>query len=113
MSAALVRDHLAMLLLALLGSGPGHGYGLIAELRRRSDGFLNLPDGSIYPALHSLEEARLVRSRPADSGGRRRRTYEITARGKRELAKQRQDWWQFAGAVEGVLREVRIRFSEV
>ncbi len=71
MRAALVRDHLALLLLALLGSGPGHGYGLIVELRRRSSGFLNLPEGSIYPALHRLEAARLVRSRPADRGGRR------------------------------------------
>lgn len=113
MSAGLVRDHLGLLLLALLGVGPGHGYGLIAELRRRSNGLRNLPEGSVYPALHSLEEARLVRSRPADNGGRRRRTYQITARGNRELAKQRQAWWHFAGAVDGVLREVRIRVPEV
>ncbi len=111
MGTARVRDHLALLLLAVLGSGPGHGYGLIADLRRRSGGFLNLPEGSVYPALHRLEEARLVRSRPADTAGRRRRTYEITARGKWELAKQRQDWLRFASAVEGVLREVRTRVS--
>ncbi len=105
------RDHLALLLLALLASGPGHGYGLIAELGRRSGGFLTLPGGSIYPALHRLEEGGLIRSRSVNAGGRGRRIYEITARGKRELARQRQDWWRFASAVEGVLREVRTRFS--
>ncbi len=111
MSAGLVRDHLGLLLLALLAAGPGHGYGLIAELRGRSGGFLRLPAGSIYPALHQLEESGLIRSRTPAIRGRERRTYEITARGERELAKRRQEWWRLASAVEGVLREDRIRFS--
>ena len=109
MPAELVRDRLALLLLARLASDPSHGYGLIAELRRRSGGFLQLPEGSIYPALHRLEERGLIRSRPVYSRGRGRRIYEIRARGKRELARGRQDWGRFASGVEGVLREVRIR----
>ncbi len=72
---------LGLLLLALLAAGPGHGYGLIAELRGRSGGFLRPPAGSIYPALHQLEESGLIRSRTAIRG-RERRTNEITAGGK-------------------------------
>jgi PadR family transcriptional regulator len=105
MAAEPVRDHLALLLLALLASAPGHGYQLIHELGRRSGGFLKVPEGSIYPALHRLEEARLIRSHTTRTDGRRVRTYEITARGKRELRKQRDRWRRFASAVEGVLRE--------
>ncbi len=111
MPADLVRGRLDLMLLALLASGPGHGYGLIGELRRRTGGFLELPEGSMYPALHRLEQAGLIAGRSANTQGRGRRVYHITRVGKAELSRQRRDWWRFASAVEGVLREVTIRFA--
>ncbi len=111
MPADLVRGRLDLMLLALLASGLGHGYGLIGELRRRSGGFLELPQGSIYPALHRLQQAGLIAGRSANIQGRGRCVYQITRDGKAELSRQRRDWWRFASAVEGVLREVKIRFA--
>lgn len=111
MPSDLVRGRLDLMLLALLASGPGHGYGLIGELRMRSGGFLELPEGSIYPALQRLEQAGLIAGRSANIQGRGRRVYQITRDGKAELSRQRRDWWRFASAVEGVLSEVTIRFA--
>ncbi len=82
MPADLVRGRLDLMLLALLASRPGHGYGLIGELRTRSGGFLELPEGSIYPALHRLEQAGLIAGRSGNTQGRQRRVYHITRPGK-------------------------------
>ncbi len=111
MPADLVRGRLDLMLLAVLASGPGHGYGLIGELRRRSGGFLELPEGSMYPALHRLEQTGLIAGRSANIQGRGRRVYHLTRDGKAELSRQRRDWWRLASAVEGVLRDVKIRLA--
>ncbi len=65
--------------------GPAHGYTLSGELRRRRGGRLAIVEGSLYPALHRLEAARLVASSTEDIDGRRRRRYELTADGKAAL----------------------------
>jgi len=70
MPVDVVRGRLDLLLQALLASGPGHEYGLIGELRGCSGGFLKLSKGSIYPALHHLEQTGLIKSRSANTHGR-------------------------------------------
>ena len=57
-----IKGHLDLLLLSVLSAGPAHGYAIIAALRDRSDGTFDLPEGTIYPALHRLEDARLLAS---------------------------------------------------
>lgn len=98
-----VRDHLDGLLLAVLAAGPAHGYAVIEELRRRSGKAFDLPEGTVYPALHRLEHAGLVASRWATAGGRRRRIYRLTRKGRGALTKERRNWAGFAKAVEAVL----------
>jgi PadR family transcriptional regulator PadR len=98
-----VRDHLDALLLAILAAGPAHGYAVIDELRRRSGEAFDLPEGTVYPALHRLEDAGLVASRWATVAGRRRRVYRMTRRGRGALARERREWAGFAEAVEAVL----------
>jgi DNA-binding PadR family transcriptional regulator len=95
--------HLDMLLLAVLVGTPRHGYAVIEALRSRSDGTFDLPEGSVYPALHRLEDAGLVESRWAEVDGRRRRVYRLTGAGATALAERRQAWTQFATGVEAVL----------
>ena len=97
-----LKGHLDALILAVVSSGPLHGYAIIEELKRRSGGALALPEGTVYPALHRLERAGLLSSVWSD-GGRRRRVYELTARGRRELGVRRQSWREFASTVEAVL----------
>jgi PadR family transcriptional regulator PadR len=64
------QGHLDLVLLGVLAAGPGHGYAIITTLKQRSDGVLALPEGSVYPALHRLEEMGMVSSDWAEAGGR-------------------------------------------
>src|SRR3954447_22998425 len=101
-----LRGHLGMLLLAVLASGPTHGYALSAELRRLSGGVLAIVEGSLYPALHRLEATGLVASSTETIDGRRRRRYELTADGKAALDDEMHSWKEFKACVDGVLREI-------
>jgi len=98
-----LKGHLDTLLLAIVADGPVHGYGIVERLRERSGGQFELPEGTIYPALHRLETDGLLHSEWATVGGRRRRQYELTDRGRAALGERSQDWRRFAGAVERVL----------
>lgn len=77
-----VRGHLDLLLLVVLAeTGPVHGYGVIGALRERSNGAFDLPEGTIYPALHRLERDGLIASSWDGTSPRRRRVYAITPDG--------------------------------
>jgi PadR family transcriptional regulator PadR len=98
-----LKGHLDGMLLAALTSGPAHGYAIIESLRAASGGAFDLPEGTVYPALHRMEQAGLVSSRWSRDTGRRRRVYTLTAKGQRELVRRRGEWRQFAGAMQAVL----------
>ena len=106
MRAEELKGHLDALLLAALENGPRHGYAVIEHLREASGGRLDLPTGTIYPALHRLEEAGLIEGSWSVVGGRRRRSYALTEAGVRELAGRRAGWREFA-AVVGAALEAR------
>ncbi len=97
-----LKGHLDGLILAVIAGEPKHGYAVIEALKSRSQGRLDLPQGTVYPALHRLERNRLLASEWSDTG-RRRRVYRLTARGERELGIRRQRWRDFATTVEAVL----------
>lgn len=103
----MLQGHLDTMLLAVLAAGPAHGYALIDTLRERSEGAFDLPEGTVYPALHRLEHAGLVRSRWSDAGGRRRRIYELTPTGRPALAARAEGWRVFAAGVDAVLGGLR------
>jgi DNA-binding PadR family transcriptional regulator len=63
----------------------------------------DLPEGTIYPALHRLERAGLLQSGWSTASGRRRRVYRLTARGRRAVDRARGDWRRFSAAVEAVM----------
>ncbi len=97
-----VQGHVDGMLLAVLSSGPLHGYGVTEELRRRSGGELNLAEGTIYPALHRLEAAGLLVSRWEAVAGRRRRVYALSGSGRRAVTERRDSWRAFRRAVDAV-----------
>jgi PadR family transcriptional regulator, regulatory protein PadR len=105
MEGEMLKGHLDMIVLAALAPGPAHGYAVIEEIKRRSGEAFELPEGTVYPALHRLEHAGLLSSRwvTAESG-RRRRVYALTRQGSRALAEQRAVWERFAGAIGGLLK---------
>jgi PadR family transcriptional regulator PadR len=92
-----------MLLLAVLRAGPGHGYELRERLAERSGGALEVPEGSLYPALHKLERGGQVASAWDSSSGRRRRVYRLTRSGRRALQDGQRGWRALSDAVERVL----------
>jgi len=87
----------------VLRHAPAHGYAIIAALRERSDGEFDFPEGTIYPALHRLERSGLVASETELAQGRRRRTYALTANGRKEFAAQRREWQRFATGMQAVI----------
>ena len=98
-----LRGHLDMLVLSALRDEPAHGYEVIQRLRERSDQLLDLPEGSIYPALHRLERAGFLKGRWEQGAGPRRRVYRVTPKGERELARQQGDWQALVKAISAVM----------
>jgi DNA-binding PadR family transcriptional regulator len=90
-------------LLGALATGPGHGYAVITEVKRRTGGVLDLPEGSVYPALHRLEDLGLVVSEWQPVAGRRRREYRLTHEGTKALAAERHEWRRLAGAIDAIV----------
>jgi transcriptional regulator len=103
MSRERLKGHLDLLLLSVLAAGPAHGYAIITALRARSEGTFDLPEGTIYPALHRLEDAGLLASSWADADGRKRRVYTLTSNGATALAAEQTEWKRFASGVHAVL----------
>ena len=103
MRAESLKGHLDTLVLAKLEAAPLHGYAVIDELRARSEGAFDLAEGTVYPVLHRLEAEGLLSSTWSTVGGRERRTYRLTRRGTRALARRRGEWRGFAHAVDAVL----------
>jgi len=97
------KGHLDLLILAVLAQAPAHGYRIIATLRERSGGTFDLPEGTVYPALHRLEAEGLVTSEWQVEQGRRRRCYQLSARGEALLEAQREQWARFSEGVNAVL----------
>ncbi len=98
-----LRGHLDALLLATLDGRQLHGYAIIEALQQGSGGALDLPTGTVYPALRRLERAGHVASDWSTVGGRRRRTYRLTSAGLKALRAERDAWREFTTVIDGVL----------
>ena len=90
-------------MLACLAGSPAHGYDVIARLRERSNGELELAEGTLYPALHRLETDGALTATWHQVQGRRRKVYSLTAAGQRTLAAHRRDWHAFTILISRVL----------
>lgn len=93
------KGHLDLLILSVLADGELHGYAVIEFLRRRSDGAFDLPEGTVYPALHRLEKSGLLQATWVEHAGRKRKNYRLTTAGLEALKSGRSRWESFAAAV--------------
>jgi DNA-binding PadR family transcriptional regulator len=104
MDAEMLKGHLDAIVLAALEAGPAHGYAIIEAIKDRSASTFDLPEGTVYPALHRLEQAGLLSSTwTTPPGGRRRRVYSLTKAGAASLADRRKGWGRFSRAVDTLL----------
>jgi transcriptional regulator len=103
-----LQGTLDLLVLKILLRRPGvHGYAIMTAIKDASAGVLSAEEGSLYPALHRMEEAGWVRSEwIVKDSGRRARIYEVTAAGKKQLAAEESRWQTVTSAVNRVLRTV-------
>ena len=94
-----LRGHVEPLILSSLEQGEAHGLDILKRIEQAGSGALKLKEGSLYPALYRLEQAGLLKAR-WESGetkrrGARRRFYQLTNKGSKQLAKARNEWLEF------------------
>jgi PadR family transcriptional regulator PadR len=101
-----LQGSLPLLVLKLLARrGPLHGYALATQIETMSDDTLRVEEGSLYPALHRLEETGWIKARWTTSEtGRRARVYEITAGGRSQLLAEEERWKAITAAVGKILK---------
>jgi PadR family transcriptional regulator PadR len=99
------KGTLPTLILEALQQQPSHGYRIAQRIKERSRRVLDFKEGSLYPALHKLENECLVESYEGVENGRPRRYYRIRQSGRTVLAKDRAEWRQLSRAVMNILRE--------
>jgi PadR family transcriptional regulator PadR len=99
-----LQGTLDLLVLQTLQWGPRHGYGISRAIQAGSGERLKVDTGSLYPALHRLEQKRWIQAEWKTSENKQRvRVYRLTARGKRQLLAERSWWEQLTGAIGGIL----------
>ena len=101
-----LQGSLDLLALKILSRrAPLHGYAIMTAIEEISGEVLRIEEGSLYPALHRMEETGSIRaSWVTKDSGRRARVYELTARGRKQLASEEARWTAVVGAVERVLK---------
>lgn len=101
----LLQGTLALLVLKTLARGPMHGYGITLHIQMVSKEFLRVEEGSLYPALHRMEQGSLVSAEWGISeNNRRARYYQLTAKGWKQLAEEEKNWERLTQAVAQVLQ---------
>ena len=97
-----------MLILQIVSLEPAHGYGVAQRLEQISRSVVQVNQGSLYPALHRLEQKGWLRGEWKQSEtGRDARFYSLTAAGRKQLATEKESWAWLAGAVQLIFNEGR------
>jgi transcriptional regulator len=108
MNSELLRGTLDMLVLKIVALGPNHGYAIAQRLRQISKDFFVVHQGSLYPALHRLEDRGWLQSEWKETEtGREAKFYSLTKKGRKELEAEVLGWEQLAEAIGLVLKSAR------
>jgi PadR family transcriptional regulator, regulatory protein PadR len=100
----ILQGTLTLLVLKTLQQGPLHGWGITLHIQQISNEVLRVEEGSLYPALHRMEQDGWIAAEwGVSENNRRARYYRLTAAGRRQLAKEEQSWEELTGAVALVL----------
>ena len=100
-----LQGTLTLLVLRTLAHGPMHGYGITLHIHRVSNEILRVEEGSLYPALHRMEQEGWIAAEwRASENNRRARYYSLSVKGRKQLAKEEESWARLTEAVASVLR---------
>ena len=101
----LLQGTLDMLILKIVALGPVHGYGISQRIRQISNNVLQVQQGSLYPALHRLERRGWLEATWGESeNARQAKFYRLSAKGRRQLAKEESNWQRLAEAVTLIMQ---------
>lgn len=104
----LLRGTLDMLVLKVVALGPNHGYAIAQRLRQISREFFTVHQGSLYPALHRLEDRGWLSAEWRDTDtGREAKFYALTSKGRKQLETEILDWEQLSSAVALILKAAK------
>ena len=110
----LLKGSTEHLILSLIGQERMYGYKLIKEMNKRSGGYFQFKEGTLYPALHRLEKEGLIEGKwERLSSGQERRYYYITPPGQRALNRKMAEWRSFSAAVNLIVEPVNLAEVEV
>ena len=100
----LLQGTLDLLILKTLELEPMHGWGITQRIQQVSESVLQVNQGSLYPALHRLEERGWIRATwKVSENNRQAKYYELTAQGKRQLVQETQNWLRLSGAMARIV----------
>ena len=104
MDPNLLKGNLDLIVLSVLSEGPMYGLRIIGEMQSRTEGYFDLREGSLYPALHRLTAAGMLETeyQPSSVGGAPRKFYRLTEEGTHELERKRRAFGEFVGAVQAL-----------
>jgi len=100
-----LRGGLTTLIMQNLSRGPNHGYRIAQDIKEHSKGVLDFKEGALYPALHGLEGKGFIASETRVENGRVRCYYQLTEKGRKSLATEKQEWARLSGAFNLILQE--------
>jgi PadR family transcriptional regulator, regulatory protein PadR len=101
----LVQGTLDMLLLKILALEPLNGWAVSQRLKQISSDVLGVSDGSLYPALHKLEQRGWIKAQwKASDNNRRAKFYSLTPLGRKRLEKEAADWNRLSAAISGIVK---------
>lgn len=102
-----LQGTLALLVLKTLSRGAMHGYGITLHIQRVSQEILRVEEGSLYPALHRMEQDGWIKAEwRATENNRRARYYELTTKGRKQLEQEQKNWLRLTQGVANVLEMV-------
>ena len=103
MNKELLKGSSPILVLSLLKQGDMYGYQMISKLKNQSGCVFEMKEGTLYPILHSLEQDGAVTSYWQEAGGRKRRYYHLSPKGKQLLEEKQKEWNVYVTAVNQVM----------
>lgn len=101
-----IKGSLPLLILKVVSTQPKHGYQIAQEIKLASQGILDFKEGTLYPALHTLEEKGYLEAFTVEERGRTRRYYRLTAGGRSLLQAEQKQWVDFVHAVNLILENI-------
>jgi PadR family transcriptional regulator len=100
-----LKGTLPTLILHVLDREPNHGYRIAQQIKAKSKGVLDFKEGTLYPALHKLENQGFLTSYEETAQGRTRRYYRLTEKGRKVLSRERDEWREVSNAVTLILED--------